>query len=53
MYILLVFLPLLGSLIAGFFGRFLGYRGASLISIFCVSSSFFFSLLCFFEVALF
>jgi len=34
MYILLVFLPLLGSLVAGFFGRFLGYRGASLISIF-------------------
>ena len=52
MYILLVFLPLLGSLIAGFFGRFLGYRGASLISIFCVSSSFFLSLLCFYEVAL-
>jgi proton-translocating NADH-quinone oxidoreductase chain L len=52
MYILLVFLPLLGSLVAGFFGRFLGYRGASLISIFCVSSSFFLSLLCFYEVAL-
>jgi len=52
MYTVLVFLPLLGSLIAGFFGRFLGYRGASLISIFCVSSAFFLSVLAFYEVAL-
>lgn len=52
MYLLLVFLPLIGSIIAGFFGRFLGGRGSAVISTSCV----FFSTLCswvaFYECAL-
>lgn len=52
MYLNIVFLPLLGSFVAGFFGRFLGGRGSGLISIFCVGSSFFLSILAFYEVGL-
>lgn len=52
MYLLLVFFPLLGSLIAGVFGRFLGFRGAALVTISCVSVSAFFSCIAFYEVAL-
>lgn len=52
MYLLLIFLPLLGSLCAGFFGRFLGFRGASLITTLSVFTSFVMSLLAFYEVAL-
>nr|ANS57844.1 NADH dehydrogenase subunit 5 [Pleurocladia lacustris] len=50
MYLNIVFLPLIGSLIAGFFGRFLGGRGSGLITMFCVSLSFFLSGLAFYEV---
>lgn len=52
MYLLLVFLPLLGSILAGCFGRFLGYRGSALITTTCVFFSFFFSCIAFYEVAL-
>lgn len=52
MYLFLIFLPLLGSLLAGLFGRFLGFRGACLISLFGVFASFLMSLVCFYEVAL-
>jgi len=52
MYLLLIFLPLLGSLCAGFFGRFLGFRGASLITTLSVFTSFVMSVLAFYEVAL-
>nr|QEQ13331.1 NADH dehydrogenase subunit 5 [Ectocarpus siliculosus] len=52
MYLNIVFLPLLGSLVAGFFGRFLGGRGSGLITISCVGLSFFLSGLAFYEVGL-
>nr|QWK44269.1 NADH dehydrogenase subunit 5 [Hedophyllum nigripes] len=52
MYLNIVFLPLLGSLVAGFFGRFLGGRGAGLVTIFCIGLSFFLSGLAFYEVGL-
>nr|YP_011007958.1 NADH dehydrogenase subunit 5 [Chorda asiatica]QWK44430.1 NADH dehydrogenase subunit 5 [Chorda asiatica]WBP69789.1 NADH dehydrogenase subunit 5 [Chorda asiatica] len=52
MYLNIVFLPLLGSLVAGFFGRFLGGRGASLVTICCVGVSFLLSGLAFYEVGL-
>ena len=52
MYLLIIALPLLGSLATGFFGRILGYRGAALITISCVSLSGFLSILAFYEVAL-
>nr|BCY16101.1 NADH dehydrogenase subunit 5 [Trachynema groenlandicum] len=52
MYLNIVFLPLLGSLVAGFFGRFFGGRGSGLITISCVGLSFFLSGLAFYEVGL-
>nr|YP_011007923.1 NADH dehydrogenase subunit 5 [Aureophycus aleuticus]WBP69754.1 NADH dehydrogenase subunit 5 [Aureophycus aleuticus] len=52
MYLNIVFLPLLGSLVSGFFGRFLGGRGAGLVTISCIGLSFFLSGLAFYEVGL-
>lgn len=52
MYLLIVLLPLLGSIAAGFFGRFLGFRGAAIITISCVLASSFLSCIAFYEVAL-
>lgn len=52
MYLFLIFLPLLGSLLAGFFGRFLGFRGACIISTSSVFASFLMSCVAFYEVAL-
>ena len=52
MYLLLIFLPLLGSVCAGFFGRYLGMRGASLITILFLLTTFLFSTIAFYEVAL-
>ncbi|KAI0487977.1 hypothetical protein KFK09_027800 [Dendrobium nobile] len=51
MYLLIVFLPLLGSSVAGFFGRFLGSEGTAIITTTCVSFSSIFSFLAFYEVA--
>ena len=36
MYLLIVFLPLLGSLSAGFFGKKIGIYGSAHITIFCL-----------------
>ena len=52
MYLLIVILPLLGFIMAGGFGRFLGYRGAPLVSAGCVSLSSILSFIAFYEVAL-
>ena len=52
MYISLIFLPLIGAFIAGFFGRFLGKQGAILITTTLVSLSAFFSFIVFYEVVL-
>nr|YP_009449531.1 NADH dehydrogenase subunit 5 [Cymbomonas tetramitiformis]ANA57075.1 NADH dehydrogenase subunit 5 [Cymbomonas tetramitiformis] len=52
MYLLLVVFPLFGSLFAGLLGRYLGYRGAALISTFCVFSSCMLSWVAFYEVGL-
>ena len=46
MYLNIVFLPLLSSFVVGFFGRFLGGRGSGIISIACVSFSFFLPRFC-------
>jgi NADH:ubiquinone oxidoreductase subunit 5 (subunit L)/multisubunit Na+/H+ antiporter MnhA subunit len=40
MYLLIVFLPLLGSSVAGFFGRFLGSEGTAIMTTTCVSFEF-------------
>jgi len=52
MYLLIVLLPFLGFIFAGGFGRYLGFRGASFLSIICVSSSAILSCIAFYEVAL-
>ena len=53
MYLLIIFLPLLGSLIAGLFGRFIGVSGAVRITTLCIIVSAFISYFCFYEVAFF
>nr|YP_009348187.1 NADH dehydrogenase subunit 5 [Corallina officinalis]APX55297.1 NADH dehydrogenase subunit 5 [Corallina officinalis]QJF58201.1 NADH dehydrogenase subunit 5 [Corallina officinalis] len=50
MYLLILTLPLLGSLITGFLGRFLGRYGAGIFSTTCVAGSMLLSLLAFYEV---
>ena len=52
MYLLIIAFPLLGSIFTGFFGRFLGFRGAAVITIGCVSMSAILSIVAFYEVAL-
>lgn len=52
MYLLIVFLPLLSSLTIGFFGRWLGFFGSSIISLICLGFSVLISFLIFFEVNL-
>ena len=50
-YLPIVSLPLLGSFVAGAFGRFLGSKGAAIVTIMCTSFSFTFSLIVFHKVA--
>ncbi len=52
MYLLIILLPLLASLFSGIFGRFLGYRGAALITTCCIFFSSILSCIAFYEVAL-
>nr|YP_010208836.1 NADH dehydrogenase subunit 5 [Skeletonema grevillei]UBA16146.1 NADH dehydrogenase subunit 5 [Skeletonema grevillei] len=52
MYLLLVFLPLIGSCCAGLFGRKLGPYGASYVTVTCLLITFFLSLFAFYEVSL-
>lgn len=52
MYLLILSLPLLGSLVTGFLGRFLGRYGVGILSTICVFASMLLSLLSFYEVGL-
>lgn len=52
MYLTIVFLPLLGAITAGFFGFFLGSRGAGIVTICAVASSCVLSCCAFYEVGL-
>ncbi len=52
MYLLLILLPLLSSIHSGLSGRFLGGRGAICVSVFCITLTFFCSVIAFYEVAL-
>jgi NADH-ubiquinone oxidoreductase chain 5 len=52
MYLLLIFLSLIGSCIAGLFGRYLGSWGAAILTTSCLFFSFLISLFAFYEVAL-
>nr|WQF69591.1 NADH dehydrogenase subunit 5 [Pleonosporium sp.] len=50
MYLIVLILPLLSSLISGFFGRWLGYYGVSILSTSCIGIAFLTSILIFFEI---
>jgi len=52
MYLLIIFLPLFGTFLVGFGGRWLGYYGASILSTFLIFLSLVISILVFFEIAL-
>jgi len=52
MYLNIIFAPLLGSFVAGVFGRSLGGRGASLVTLVCIGFSFCLSGVAFYEVGL-
>lgn len=50
MQILIVFLPLIGSFFGGFGGRFLGAKGAGLVTVMCLFTALFFSFLTFIQI---
>lgn len=50
MYLSIIILPLLGSIVSGFFGRKVGVRGAQIITCSCVIVTTFLALLAFVEV---
>jgi proton-translocating NADH-quinone oxidoreductase chain L len=52
MYLLIILLPLLGSLVAGGCGRYVGARGAALVTTTCVGTAALLSIIVFYEVAL-
>ena len=52
MYLSIIVLPLLGSIVSGFFGRKVGVKGAQLITCSCVIITTILSILCFIEVGL-
>jgi len=51
MYLLLVFLPLIGAVSSGLFGRYLGSTGSQIVTTSCLALSMTFSWYAFFEVA--
>nr|YP_009514132.1 NADH dehydrogenase subunit 5 [Cladonia apodocarpa]AXY96090.1 NADH dehydrogenase subunit 5 [Cladonia apodocarpa]WBP63404.1 NADH dehydrogenase subunit 5 [Cladonia apodocarpa] len=52
MYLVIIILPLLGSIVSGFFGRKVGVSGAHLITCMCVIVTTLLALVSFFEVGL-
>ena len=52
MYAAIVFLPLVGALLAGFFGKIIGDRGAHLVTCIFMAASMLLGAICFYEVAL-
>jgi NADH-ubiquinone oxidoreductase chain 5 len=52
MYLAIIVLPLLGSIITGFFGRKIGVSGSQLITCGCVITTTLLAILAFFEVGL-
>jgi len=52
MYLAIIILPLLGSIVSGFFGRKVGVSGAHLITCMCVIVTTLLALFSFFEVGL-
>jgi NADH-ubiquinone oxidoreductase chain 5 len=52
MYLAIIVLPLLGSIVSGFFGRKVGVSGAQIITTSCVILTTILSIITFFEVGL-
>ena len=52
MYAAIVFLPLVGALLAGFFGKIIGDRGAHLVTCIFMAASMLLGAVCFYDVAL-
>jgi NADH-ubiquinone oxidoreductase chain 5 len=52
MYLLIIFLPLIGTILSGIFGNKIGVVGAKLITIISIILSFLLSCVAFYEVAL-
>ena len=52
MYLAIITLPLLGSVVCGFFGRKVGVNGAQLITSLCVIVTTLLAIVAFFEVGL-
>jgi NADH-ubiquinone oxidoreductase chain 5 len=52
MYLALIVLPILGSIVSGFFGRKVGVTGAQIITCGCVITTTLLAIITFFEVGL-
>jgi NADH:ubiquinone oxidoreductase subunit 5 (subunit L)/multisubunit Na+/H+ antiporter MnhA subunit len=52
MYLLILYMPLLSSILSIFFGKYLGKNGTSLLVIFCMFVTLILSFFIFFEVVL-
>jgi NADH-ubiquinone oxidoreductase chain 5 len=52
MYLAIITLPLLGSIVSGFFGRKVGVNGAQSITCICVTVTTLLAIVAFFEVGL-
>ena len=52
MYLNLIFLPFLGSIAAGLFGRYLGPKGSSILTVVLLTTTFGLSVMSFYEVAI-
>jgi len=52
MYLLIIFLPLIGTIISGLFGSKIGIEGAKQITISCITLTFLISCFAFYEVGL-
>jgi NADH-ubiquinone oxidoreductase chain 5 len=52
MYLAIIILPILGAIVAGFFGRKVGVSGAQLITCLCVIVTTLLAIVAFFEVGL-
>jgi NADH:ubiquinone oxidoreductase subunit 5 (subunit L)/multisubunit Na+/H+ antiporter MnhA subunit len=52
MYLLIIFLPLIGTIVSGLFGSKVGTEGAKQITISCILLTFLISCFAFYEVAL-
>jgi NADH-ubiquinone oxidoreductase chain 5 len=50
MYLSIIFLPLLGSIVSGFFGRKIGVTGSHIVSTSCVVITTILAILAFFEI---